>query len=241
MDRVEIGDLRVDDVYVRFGGVQAVAGMSLRIDRGERVGLVGANGAGKSTLVAVISGNVRCQRGAVTYGGRDLLALRPFQRARVGVGLSFQHPAIFGNLTVRENVLIGARNSAERAVEWMNAAGLSDWAEVNLRDTPYGIRKRTDLARALAGDVGLLVADEPAAGLSEEERKEIADMLVRTCERRGSSLLLIEHDFSLIRRCCDRIYVMDDGASIFEGSPADALHDARVIGAYLGDAASQDR
>lgn len=230
--------LSVKDIWVSFGGIKAIQGMNLEMAAGERVGLIGANGAGKSTLIRVLSGELRPDQGQATYGDTDLIKLAIHRHAQIGIGRTFQHAQLFSHLTLADNVLVGARGDHDEANKAITLLGLGKWSSRIVSKVPYGIQKLTELARALAGGCQLLITDEPTAGLTRTEKNDVADILVHICDQLGLSLLVVEHDLGLIRKCCERVYVMDLGRCIFEGSPGQALIDQKVIGAYLGGAST---
>jgi ABC-type branched-subunit amino acid transport system ATPase component len=224
----------VADVEVRFGGIKAVAGMSLTVPAGGRVGLIGANGAGKSTLVDVICAYRKPSAGTARFGGTDLLRTRPQHLRGIGIGRTFQHCELFWNMTVADNVLIGSSGDKDLAGQWLAAVGVAGLRDAYVSNTAYGVQKRVELARALAGEVSLLVLDEPASGLNSHEKAEFADILVAAQREHGFGLLMIEHDMSTISTCCDEVYVMDTGRGIFRGTPQEAMTDQKVVEAYLG-------
>jgi branched-chain amino acid transport system ATP-binding protein len=226
--------LAVAGIEVRFGGITAVNGMSLDVPAGGRVGLIGANGAGKSTLVDVICAYRRPHAGTVALGGTDILRRRPRQLRGIGIGRTFQHCELFWNMTVADNVLIGSGGDRAVARRWLDAVGVAELRDAYVNNTAYGVQKRVELARALAGGVSLLVLDEPASGLNSHEKEEFAEILLAAQRENGFGLLMIEHDMRTISTCCTEVYVMDAGRGIFRGTPDEAMADPRVVEAYLG-------
>jgi branched-chain amino acid transport system ATP-binding protein len=238
--------LEVRDARVHFEGVKAVDGVDLRMSRGEILGLIGPNGAGKTTLVNVISGFQRPSSGNVHLEGRDVTGWSPSRLARHGLVRTFQGVRLFSALSAYENVEVGAlgaglgrRRSRETAVELLERMGLADRSRTPAGSLPYGDERRLGIARALATRPGFLLLDEPAAGLNEAETDELLTTLTDIVRDFGVALLVIEHDMRLIMRLCDRIQVLDQGATISEGKPEEVRRDPQVLSAYLGTAGDE--
>lgn len=226
--------LEVRDVRLTFGGVVALNDVSLSFRSGV-LGLVGPNGAGKSSLLNVLSGFARPERGSVSYCGRRLERASASARSRLGIGRSFQEPVHVASMTVRENLMAGARAdriSAE-AAELVGTLGLEHWFGRDVTGLPYGVRKLLDIGRALIREPRLLFCDEPLSGLDESERDNMEGILAKIAER-GVSLIVVEHDVARIRRLADRMIALEAGTKIAEGTPDEVLGDPSVIAAFTG-------
>jgi branched-chain amino acid transport system ATP-binding protein len=237
--------LRVESVEVRFGGVHALRGVDLEVGAGSLVGLIGPNGAGKTTLFNVITGLERPRAGRVLLEGTDVTRLSPHRRARLGVGRTFQRIEVFSSLTVLENVLAAAeaRRSWGRdepdpqrtARACLDRVGLGHLAEERVEELPTGLLRLVEVARGLATRPTLLLLDEPGSGLDSAETDALGDLLLDLVAE-GTGILLVEHDVDLVMRVCERLYVLDFGAVIASGAPAEVQVDPAVQAAYLGAA-----
>lgn len=248
--------LRVEGVVCRFGGVTALEDVNLRVDPGEILGVIGPNGAGKSTLFNVITGVVKPDAGRVFVREREVRGAKPSQVAALGVGRTFQTVRLMSEMTVLENVLVGAHNMARvtpvavalrtplaRAREQtataaaqaaLRTVGLPPerW-DVRAGTLPYVDQRRIEIARALVSRPALLLLDEPAAGLNPSETKELAELIDRI-RAEGLAIVLIEHDMGMVMSVCDRLMVLDHGEKIADGDPEEVRADERVVTAYLG-------
>ncbi len=244
--------LAVDAVTRRFGGLTAVDNVTTRVDAGELVGLIGPNGAGKTTLFNLISGVTPPSSGSVSFRGRTITGLKPFEVARLGIGRTFQNLRIFPNMTVFDNVSVGAIGCApnrmrdavmgggaiaarigEDSMRMLEQVGLARAADELAANLSYGRRKMLEIARALAGHPSLLILDEPAAGLNDTETADLARFITALRDE-GLTILLVEHDMSLVMRICTRVIVLASGRKIADASAAEVQRDPAVIDAYLG-------
>jgi branched-chain amino acid transport system ATP-binding protein len=253
--------LSISGLSVCFGGLQALADVTLDVLEGETVGLIGPNGAGKTTLFNCVSGLQEPSTGSIRLSNQDVNRFPPHERAALGLGRTFQNVQLFGRLSALENVLIGAEQGGEqadfgvagsmmrhggerrrerfmreRAMAALDAVGAAEVADRVAGELPLGLARRVELARALAGLPDLLLLDEPASGLGSEESLEFAAMLAGIRSELGLAMLVVEHDVPMVLRISDRIYVLDFGRIIAHGPPAQVVSDPRVVAAYLGDA-----
>ena len=249
--------LRVRDLTVRFGGIVALDRVSLDLNRGEILGLIGPNGAGKTTLFNCISGVVRPDTGSIYFDNHSLTYAPVHERARLGVARTFQNLQLWGSMTVEENLIVpmdalGRRNtfsdalylpfsgyaeraSRARARAILHVLDLDPYARTLAGDLPAGIQRRVELARALAMRPRLVLLDEPAAGLDAQETAHLAEVLHAVRQRFHVSMLLVDHDMSLVMRVCDYVYVLDFGKMLAKGEPSAIRNDPKVIAAYLGE------
>ena len=239
--------LRASSISRSYEGVKALRSVTLELRRGEVVGLIGPNGAGKSTLVNVLSGFDRPDEGTVELGELEITRWSPHRRGRQGLARTFQHSHSFGSLSVRENVEVaalgvgaGPRRAARRAQSLLSALGLADYAESPAASLAHGDERRLGVARALATEPRFVLLDEPAAGLPEAEVPEFAAVIRSVRDEHGAGVLLIDHNMALIMGLCDRIYVLDQGRALAEGTPQEIRGNLDVAAAYLGESAVQE-
>ncbi|UVW27982.1 ABC transporter ATP-binding protein [Massilia sp. H6] len=249
--------LNIAGVNKRFGGLQALTDVGIRIERGQIYGLIGPNGAGKTTFFNVITGLYQPDSGSFELGGKPYSPSAPHQVARAGIARTFQNIRLFGEMSALENVMVGRhvrtrqgvfgaifRHKAARleeaairvrAQELLEFVGIGEYANRTAKYLSYGDQRRLEIARALATDPQLLALDEPAAGMNATEKMGLRDLLVKI-KAQGKTVLLIEHDVKLMMGLCDRMTVLEYGKQIAEGVPAEIQKNEAVIKAYLGGA-----
>jgi branched-chain amino acid transport system ATP-binding protein len=228
--------LEVTDLTVRFGGVCSLDGMSVTFERGT-CGLIGPNGAGKTTFFNVLSGFVRPAAGSVRAFGQDLLSMVHYRRARWGIRRTFQTEQAIEDLSVSDNVGLGLRRAARADVlEAMAFTGLDCDPYAPVRTLGAAQRRLVEVARAVAGQPKIVLLDEPAAGLPDEETAHLGEVIRQIPSRTGALVILVDHDMSLVSACCETTAVLDFGKLIASGPTAAVLRDERVIRAYLGTA-----
>lgn len=232
--------LEVSEISLRFGGLQALADVSIVVPASTVTGLIGPNGAGKTTLFNVMTGLYRPDGGRVRLDGTDITRLRPHVRARLGIARTFQRLELFGSLSAQENVELALEVARRRRPqqpaleEILELTGIRQVAGVPADLLPTGLARLVELARAIASSPRLLLLDEPGSGLSTAETDELAGVLVRLRDQ-GMGILLVEHDMRLVMAVCDRVTVLDFGRVIAAGAPSEVQADPAVRSAYLGD------
>ncbi len=247
--------LRIEDLQMHFGGLRALDGVSIEVAQGEIAAIIGPNGAGKTTVFNCISKFYKPTGGRIFFKGRDITSLSPHQVSALGIARTFQNLEIFPGMTALENILTGAhrtiragvfsglllgknsreeRRAKEKALDMLDFLGISSAEEKIASSLPYGFRKLLEIARALLSGASLLLLDEPAAGMNEREKAEVAKIVLDIRDDLGVTVLLVEHDMNLVMQVAQRITVLDYGKVIAFGTPEEIRNNPRVIEAYLG-------
>lgn len=254
MNEVKENVLKMENVVMQFGGVTAIDGLSLEVNKGEIVALIGPNGAGKTTAFNCITGIYQPTSGAVSFKGENLKGKTPDSITRLGIARTFQNIRLFSNLTVFDNVLIAKhlrahdnvftatlrlnlkeedrmRRETEKLLREQDLYELKDEIASSL---PYGLQRRLEIARALATSPDLLLLDEPAAGMNPQETQELTDFIVKIRDQYHLTVFMIEHHMDLVMQISERIYVLNFGKLIAQGSSEEIQNNPEVIEAYLG-------
>ena len=252
--------LAAEGVHLRFGGVRALTDVSFAVRPGEIFSIIGPNGAGKTSMVNCVSGRYRPTEGQIRFEGRDITRLGPNRRAGLGIGRTFQNLALFGHMSVLDNIMVGRHHLLKSGFlrgmlywDWLWGAQREELAHrheveeiIDFLDIqhvrkatagtlPYGLRKRVELARAMALKPRLILLDEPMAGMNLEEKEDMARYIVDLNEEWGMTVLMIEHDMGVVMDISHRVMVLDFGRKIAEGLPEEVLADPHVRRAYLGE------
>lgn len=249
--------LSIKNLSKSFGGLKAVSNLNMEINAGELVGLIGPNGAGKTTVFNLLTGVYESTEGEIVFEGKKFKRLKPYKVTKLGIARTFQNIRLFGDLTVIDNVKIAFhqrskysvlsaffrlpgfyREEAEmerEALALLKIFKLDDKAQEIAKNLPYGEQRRLEIARALATKPKLLLLDEPAAGMNPQETQELMELIRWIREEFKLTILLIEHDMSLVMGVCERIYVLDYGTIIAYGNPEEIKSNPKVIEAYLGE------
>lgn len=248
--------LELNDVSRHFGGLHALSRVNMTVPQGKVTGLIGPNGAGKTTLINNISGLDHPTSGRIRFNGQDISRMQPFRITRLGIARTYQNIRLFGDMTALENLLISQhgrgnasffealvftphyrreeRTLRENARALLDRFGLGAVADVQAGTLPYGDQRRLEMARALATEPQLILLDEPTAGMNAIETHSLGEQIIRL-RAEGLTVLVIEHDMSLIQQVCDEIYVLNFGEILAHGTHDEIKHDPVVVQAYLGE------
>jgi len=250
--------LKVSGVSLNFGGIRALTDVSFDVHKGEVFSIIGPNGAGKTSMLNCISGRYRPTAGTITFKGRDITRLKPNKRADLGIGRTFQNLALFGHMSVLDNIMVGRHhllknNFITGSIHWLTGARAEELAnrreieqiidfleiqhvrKATAGTLSYGLRKRVELARAVALKPDLILLDEPMAGMNLEEKEDMARYILDLNEEWGITVVMIEHDMGVVMDISNRVMVLDFGRKLAAGTPEEVLADEHVKRAYLGE------
>ncbi|HEX9870482.1 MAG TPA: ABC transporter ATP-binding protein [Candidatus Tectomicrobia bacterium] len=247
-ERTQAAALVVEGVTKDFVGLRALNSVSLRLEQGEILGLIGPNGSGKTTLINILTGFLKPTAGRIKVNGVDITNWPPHKIAPLGLARTFQTIKLFLGLTVLENVEVAAVSAGlprprarQRAWEVLERLGVSHLADLSAGALPYGAERRVEIARALATDPNFMLLDEPAAGLNAAESDDLLQTLASIPQEIGCGILIVDHDMRLIMRLCHRVHVLNYGKTLGEGKPEEVRKNSAVVRAYLGTSAQESR
>jgi len=253
---IEANELKIDNIWLHFGKIQALAGVTFSLNKIEILGIIGPNGAGKTCILNCITGFYRPQKGDISWQGRNITHLASHKIAPLGIARTFQTLTLYSGLNVLDNLMAARHIKIKKNLitgalyfKWArdeeirhrrHVEGIIDFLEIEhlryriLGTLPYGMRKRVDLGRALALEPKILLLDEPMAGMSFEEREDMARFIIDIIEWWKIPIIIVEHDMSVITDICDRVIVLDLGQQIAQGTPIEVMNNPMVVEAYIG-------
>ncbi len=249
--------LTIQNITMQFGGITAIDNLSFEVKEREIYGLIGPNGAGKTTIFNIITGNYQPTKGNILFHGKPITGTKPNLVVQKGIARTFQNIRLFKTMSVMDNILIGFHNRSHysyieailrmpryfgqekkikaEAMAILDEFNLTSFADHKATDLSYGNQRKVEIARAVATNPTLLLLDEPAAGMNPSETEDLSTIIHKIKKDFNLTILLIEHDMKFVNNMCDLVTVLDYGEKIFDGKPADAIVDEKVITAYLGD------